>query len=126
MERLLAIMKTVCNKPGLYVGPATMPRVRAFLEGYVMALGESVQMTDYPFGGFLRWLEHQHGICHPGWGWDRILVHAAGSDREAIRTLPERFEQYRSDLARGAFDPDGVRVPIREPEQTCTEGYNER
>ena len=126
MERLLAIMKTVCNKPGLYVGQARMPQVRAFLDGYAMALGESGQMPDYPFGGFLRWLEHQHGICHPAWGWDRILVHAAGSDREAIRILPERFEQYRSDLARGAFDPDGVRVPTREPEQTCTEGYIER
>ena len=37
MERLLAIMKTVCNKPGLYVGQARMPQVRAFLDGYAMA-----------------------------------------------------------------------------------------
>ena len=87
MNGLLAVMNIVCDKPGMYVGHGRMPQVRAFLDGYVMALNDSGQMSDYPFGGFLTWLEQRHGICHPAWGWDRILVHAAGSDREAIRIL---------------------------------------
>ncbi len=120
------MMKAVCNRPGLYVGSASMPQVRAFLDGYAMALTETGQLPDYPFGGFLRWLERKHCICHPAWGWDRILVHAAGSDSEAIRTLPERFEQYRAELSSGSFDPEHTKSTIRQPEQTCTERYNER
>ena len=117
------MIKRVCDKPGLYVGQPRMRQVRAFLDGYVMALDESRELSDYPFGGFLRWLEQRHGICHPAWGWDRILVHAAGSDAEAIRALPATFDQYRAELERGVFHADGARVPTREPEQTCTEGY---
>lgn len=126
MERLLAMIKRVSDKPGLYVGDQRMRQVRAFLDGYVMALGESRELSDYPFAGFLHWLEQRHGICHSAWGWDRILVHAAGSEREAIRTLSATFEQYRGELERGIFDPEGDRVPTRQPEQTCTEGYYDR
>ena len=126
MDRLLAMIKRVCDKPGLYVGCSRMRSVRAFLDGYAMALGESGELPDYPFGGFLRWLEQRHNICHPGWGWDRILVHTAGSDREAIRTFPAMFDQYRVELERGVFDPNDTRIPSREPEQTCTEGYHDR
>src|SRR5438309_7211943 len=104
MERLLAVIKTVCAKPGMYAGPR-MRQVRAFLDGYVLALIESRELTDYPFGGFLLWLEQRHGICHSAWGWDRILVHAAGSEEEAIRTLPATFEQYRAERERGEFVP---------------------
>ncbi|MGC3957601.1 MAG: hypothetical protein QM813_06460 [Verrucomicrobiota bacterium] len=120
------MIQRVCDKPGLYVGQARMRHVRSFLDGYAMALGESHELPDYPFGGFLRWLEQRHHICHPAWGWDRIHVHAAGSDAEAIHTLPATFALYRTELERGLFAPDGDRVPTREPEQTCTEGYHDR
>ena len=66
MERLLAMIKTVCAKPGVYAGPR-MRQVRAFLDGYVLALVESRELTDYPFAGFLLWLEQRHGICHSAW-----------------------------------------------------------
>ena len=119
------MLKAVCNKPGLYVGTPRMRQVRAFLDGYVIALGELQELSDYPLGGFLRWLQHQHGICHPAWGWDRILVHSAGSEAEAIRTLPARFEQYLSERERGMFDPEVPCAITAEPEQTCTEGYHD-
>lgn len=126
MERLLAMIQRVCDKPGLYVGPARMRHVRSFLDGYAVALIEFHELPGYPFGGFARWLERRHHICGPAWGWDRIHVHAAGSDAEAIRTLPATFALYRAELERGAFDPDGVSVLMQEPEQTCTEGYYDR
>jgi hypothetical protein len=127
MDRLLATIKTVCAKPGMYVGPGGMRQVRAFLDGYVLALSESRELSGYPFGGFLLWLEQRHGICHSAWGWDRILVHAAGSEEEAIRTLPATFEQYRTERERGEFVPDdNARVMKRAPEQTCTKGYYDR
>jgi len=104
MERLLKVIRAICQKPGIYVGQPRMPLVRSFLLGYVIALGESKELENDPFGSFLRWLEAKHGICHPGWGWDRILTHAAGSDKEAIRTLPEQFELYLTELSNGTFD----------------------
>jgi hypothetical protein len=126
MDQLLKTMRVVCNRPGMYVGPSSMPRVRAFLDGYVLALGQSGDLKDYPFGGFLRWLEQKSNICHPAWGWDRILVHIVGSEKEAIRVLPDEFEKYLADLSSGKFDVDKVHPPTREPDQTCTEGYIER
>ncbi len=128
MERLNAIMKAVCDRPGMYVVPSDMRMVRAFLDGYVMAL--SAELGGYPFGGFLRWLEVQNDICHPGWGWDRILVHAAGSHEAAIRSLPQQFAQYCDEVARGTFDVDTARQrhfrgSSRQPQKTCTDGWHD-
>jgi hypothetical protein len=125
-ERWLAMMKAVCNKPGLYVGSGRMRLVRAFLDGYSIGLFESGAFSDSTcFGGFAWWLQRRHGICHPAWGWDRILVHAAGSEEEAIRTLPAVFAEYRSELERGTFTPGSPLDWTPEPEETCTHGYND-
>ena len=130
MERLDAMIKRVCERPGFFVGRADMRQVRAFLDGYVCALAERRDLDGYPFGGFLRWLEVQHDISHPGWGWDRILVHAAGSQEAAIHSLPQRFSQYCDELARGTFDADTARErhfghSSREPHETCTKGWHD-
>ena len=88
------------------------------------------ELDGYPFGGFLRWLEVEYDICHPGWGWDRILVHAAGSHRAAIASLPERFAAYRRAVASGTFDPNTARErhfgsSSREPRSPVTRNYHQ-
>ena len=130
MERLLKILEAVCERPGLYVGCFDMRAVRAYLVGFAHAMCPD-ELDHYPFGGFLSWLEVEHDICHAGWGWDRILVHAAGSHRAAIASLPERFAAYRQAVAAGTFDPNTARKrhfgsSSREPRSSVTRHYHQR
>lgn len=126
MERLSSIIGRLCRRPGIYIGRTDMRHVRAFLNGYLLALEEMGELKSHPWNGFAHWLELRHGIQGAAWGWDRILVHAAGSHAEAIRTLPAVFSLYRSEVESGSFDPDGLYSWTGgEPEQTCTDGYND-
>lgn len=127
MERLSTIIGTLCRRPGIYIGRADMRHVRAFLNGYLLALEEMGELKNHPLNGFVHWLELRHDIQGAAWGWDRILVHAAGSHAEAIRTLPAVFSLYRSEVESGVFDPEALHSRNgREPEQTCTDGYSDQ
>lgn len=124
------MIQAVCKRPALYVGRSCMREVRALLDGYVYALIECGEIEDYVFGGFLRWLEVRNNISHPGWGWDRILVHSAGSEEAAIQSLPQFFAQYCDELTRGIFDPNTARerhfgLSSREPKETCTKDWHD-
>ena len=75
---------------------------------------------------YVGWLQMRHGICNPAWGWDRILVHAAGSESGGYSNLAVAvFEEFRSELDRGIFKPDFPLDWTPEPEQTCTQGYHD-
>lgn len=129
MERLIKIIEALCKRPGLYVACSDMRAVRAFLDGVALGMAPG-ELNCYPFGGFAHWLEVQHDIYHPAWGWDRILVHAAGSHRAAIASLPERFAVYLQAVADGTFDPFTARErhfgsSCREPDSTITENWHD-
>ena len=107
MEPFTKMLSEIARRPAMYVGKESVQSVSCYVNGYCHAL-DDLTNTRSPLDGWMRWVEMRFLICHPAWGWPRILVHAYGSDRAAFDALPSLFAEFL--VQRDSLGVDGIQA----------------
>ncbi|WP_347253496.1 hypothetical protein [Leminorella grimontii] len=84
-------LKDLATSPTNYVMEETIEDIRILLVGYSYAFNTKSQ---YPLGGWVRWIELHFLIRSAAWSWAKILLHAYGDNDSAIRSLPDLYEKF--------------------------------
>jgi hypothetical protein len=105
-----SLLRSIAERPALYVGKCSIRAISAYLEGYDHAL-KDVGRDELPLSGWVRWVESRSLISHPAWHWTRILLHIYCDDRAAIQALTELHREF---LARRAeVGVEGIEDELR-------------
>ena len=127
VEHFLRMLDRLCQRPGMFVGRASLRLVSAYIDGYQDALSNGLE--GRVLGGFTTWIETKFGISSPAWHWTRIILHQFGSEAAPISHLPQLVREFFAD--REAFGDDGIQaqhakkfqalaLECHEPESTIT------
>ncbi len=93
MERFLAFIKTVSERPGMFVGSPNLQLLEIYLGGYESALAELDLLEDkFSTKAFTEWLRIENEKS--GSWWDVILLERYGSDEIAISELPKKYAEF--------------------------------
>jgi hypothetical protein len=126
----------LCARPHLYVGtPVTLREVWNYLLGYQHGWHEA-EGGAIPLEGMFEWMQMRFVINETSWGAQRMLLHAYGSDANAIAALPVLYREFVAD--RAAWGMEGIAArrlealrrrygkDFGEPESTTTTGGRNR
>ena len=82
----------------------------------------------FPTYAWREFISLRYGIWSMTWSWNRILLHAHGTEMEAIAAIPALFEAYAKDMT--ALGAKTIQCQCRErfpreciPEKTTTEPW---
>ena len=98
----LDFLGSLCRRPAMFTGEATVDSVRVFLTGYFIGVshtdpeGSGLAMN----GQWREWIEMRYDVCNPAWSWTRILLHHYVDDQAVFEVLPSLFGQFLAE--RGA------------------------
>jgi len=89
-REFLGLLENFCRRPALYIGFTDYKSAICWLKGFDMAHHGEL------FGGFGDWLSHKLLINHSGWWWPRMILHMAGSEENALKTLAVTYREFAS------------------------------
>jgi hypothetical protein len=121
-KQYLELLKAIAIRPAMYVGITDFFRVCTFLDGYTFAIEQTRRKYGMPCPDyyFVSWLLKRFKICHPAWGWKRIIYHQYHDHKKACAALPTLFQEYLDDVEKVGLDnfeswlDEGTNKEIRE------------
>ena len=90
-----ALLIASCERPGMYVGRASLWDLSHYLTGYCHGASDAGVKLNFN-RRFQPWVEGKFGISSAAWNWGRILQHEYGDDHRAIQVLPDLYDEFRS------------------------------
>ncbi len=100
-DEMLQLIREIGEKPGLYIGCKSLPRLRAFLDGYCFARRASDEDCSVVcYHAFGAWLAEKYGIREPV-TWDIFLPALTEDEARAFDLFYEELGVYC-----GALQPE--------------------
>ena len=94
-----ALLISACERPGIYVGRASLWDLSHYLTGYCHGASDAGVKLEFNCR-FQLWVESKFGISSAAWNWVRILQHEYGDDHRAIQALPDLYDEFRTQTDR--------------------------
>lgn len=91
-KKFLKLLEEISKRPAMFVGEVSISSISHFLAGYL--IGRDDAKNRVMSVSWQAWIEFRFMICHPAWGWPRILLYKYGSDKEAISALPDLYKEF--------------------------------
>lgn len=96
---LIDLLENIRIKPGMYLGCASITRLRLFIIGFEYASyifnDKKYQFKFFP--GFQKWVQDYYDIGKTPLGWDNLILKANSNDEEkALFDFFDLFDRYRS------------------------------
>jgi hypothetical protein len=89
------LLEKIIDRPALYVGKASVPLARAFIDGFDFGIGDDVSRTnDDLYSGFTDWVANRFGI-KSSHGWSEIITFMGHSESGAFELLKELWSEYK-------------------------------
>jgi hypothetical protein len=102
MSQLIALLKKIRKRPGMYIGFPSVIRLSAFLHGYNYAL---LELTDAPGDPFLiafqEWITQRLAPKHH-LPWEEVILKESGSEAAALNRFWELLDEYLAEQGEGA------------------------
>ena len=84
------MMTEILEKPGLYIGYGSVPRINAFIAGYMRGREEA---PDPIYGNFGQWLRKKFEI-RQDLGWASIISFIGTGEAGAFELAKEMWAKY--------------------------------
>lgn len=88
------LMDLIFERPGLYIGYASVVRMQAFIDGFGFGSEES---RDAIYGGFTQWLLDQR-LTRGQYSWSAITTMIGGSEQTAFKVAKDYWYEYKTSL----------------------------
>lgn len=101
MENLYSLLDQIKDKPGIYLGYASVSNLYMFLCGYEYSheqLNIPLSEAEAEFHEFQPWLQERFGVKTSA-SWARIILLYAVNEEEGFNTFFELLEEFKRDRA---------------------------
>ncbi len=95
-EYLDDLLQRIKQRPGMYLGQASITRLRMLLMGYSMARGElglPLTKQEKQFAQFQKWIQQKYQI-NTTQGWDNIILSQAKSEKLALELFFDLLQEF--------------------------------
>jgi hypothetical protein len=102
-EYLNDLLQRIKQRPGMYLGQASITRLRMLLMGYSMARGElGLPLTEQEkqFAQFQKWIQQKYEI-NTTQGWDSIILSQVKDEKLALDLFFDLLQEFH--LAKGNY-----------------------
>lgn len=91
------LLEKILDRPGLYVGHASVTRTKAFIDGYEFARnGENSVARDALYAGFQDWVASRFHV-KTAHSWASIITFMGLSESGAFTLMKELWEEYKAE-----------------------------
>jgi hypothetical protein len=98
MEPLFELLEKIKNKPGMYIGRASVTELRMFIVGYRFARSElKVQAGETErdfYKNFQPWLQIRLNVRTSN-AWDKILMFTVMDEKQAFQSFFQLLEEFQ-------------------------------
>lgn len=92
------LLEKILDCPGLYIGHASVPRMKAFIDGYEFAKSsESSPVRDPLYGGFQDWVARRFQV-KTAHSWASIIAFMGLSESGAFTLMKELWKEYKAEI----------------------------
>ncbi|MDJ0730243.1 MAG: hypothetical protein QNJ33_09670 [Crocosphaera sp.] len=98
-EYLNNLLNKIKKRPGMYLGKASITRLKIFLMGYSIARGElGLDLTEQEkqFSQFQQWVKRHYQI-DSNQGWDQIILSQVNDEKLALNLFFDLLEKFYLD-----------------------------
>jgi hypothetical protein len=111
-EKFAPMLEQMCRRPGLYTGQPSFLALACYLEGIEFAARPDENSKLSPsLSDFGLWLMRRYLIYGSFWNWSRIVLHVAGSERDAFDLLPQLYREFEEQYDQ--MDPNKLLEELR-------------
>jgi hypothetical protein len=108
MEPLFELLENIKNKPGIYIGKASVTELRMFIVGYRFARSElKIELADAErdfHKNFQPWLQIRLNV-HTSNSWDKILLFTVIDEKQAFQNFFQLLDEFRARDQSTDIDP---------------------
>jgi hypothetical protein len=108
MESLFELLEKIKNKPGIYIGKASVTELRMFIVGYRFARSElKIELAEAErdfHKNFQPWSQIRLNVRTSN-SWDKILLFTVMEEKQAFQNFFQLLEEFRSRDRRTDIDP---------------------
>lgn len=122
MSGLFEFLERVKEKPGMYLGTASVTHLRLFLVGYRFARAElnipsSDEEADF-YRNFQPWLQIRLRVYTTN-SWDKIILIQSANEKEAFHAFFVLLDEFRQRDKSQDIDPILVESPSKNTEKVA-------
>ena len=93
------ILEAMLARPAMYVGIISLPRIHAYMQGYLYGIGFSSPIGDMSsYQGFDAWVQKRLAVT-PARNWARTISFVYHDDNQAFEKMKELWAEYRTECA---------------------------
>jgi len=95
-EYLYDLLARIKQRPGMYLGQASISRLRMLLMGYSMSRGElglKITEQEKKFAQFQKWIQQKYGI-NSTQGWENMILSQVQDEKLALDLFFQLFDQF--------------------------------
>lgn len=95
-EYLDDLLQRIKQRPGMYLGQASITRLRMLLMGYSMARGElglPLTKQEKQFAQFQKWIQQKYQI-NTTQGWDNTILSQVKDEKLALELFFDLLEEF--------------------------------
>lgn len=77
----MSLLLKIKERPGLYLGEKSLPKLRSFINGYIYAMNHEngLNCGEENYYGFNKWINKKYNIVNPIF-WENSLTNVPDSD----------------------------------------------
>ena len=100
MHYLYDEIQAMRQRPAMFLGEASITKMRSYLDGYEAALrrlgaDQNTHLLPLPFPYFHEYVAHTYEDCSPTMGWKNILLQEAGGDEaKGLSAFYASFDRF--------------------------------
>ncbi len=97
MFTLYERIQKIRERPGLYLGEASISKLRAYLEGYQAALRDcDIPKTEQEeeFYQFHEWVRQYYNFSESTSGWNNMILARSSDEAQALEIFFDLFDQF--------------------------------
>lgn len=97
IEKNSRLLEKIIERPALYLGYASVPRMRSYIDGYRFVLSElGLEVEDKLYDGFQDWIPERFHMKSDK-NWDEIISFMGLSESSAFSLLKELWGKYKTE-----------------------------
>lgn len=94
------LLHKIKKRPGMYLGEASITRLKIFLMGYSIArreLGLGLTKQEKQFSQFQQWVKYHYQV-NSNQGWDKIILSQVNDEKLALNLFFDLLDKFYLDL----------------------------
>jgi hypothetical protein len=96
------LLERILDRPAMYLGYESVPRMKAFIDGYEFAKGgKSSPVRDPLYVGFQDWVASRFQV-KTSHSWASIIVFMGLSESGAFTLMKELWQEYKAEIRTAA------------------------